>query len=593
MYPAAMRSRRVHKLAPLLFGSGLCALVYQITWFREFRLIFGGSTGATGAVLAVFMGGLGAGGFFLGKKADRHPTPVGMYSNLEILIALSAAVTPALMKLARVTYLALGGAHSLGSPAATALRLALATLVLAVPTFLMGGTLPAAANGVEYDDDAGRRDVGLLYGANTLGAVTGSLLATFVMLEVFGTHFTLWLACLLNLLIAMAARPLGRSMSALPSTVAPESALPDAASQSPAWFTLVASGVVGFAFLLMEIVWYRMLAPILGGTVFTFGLILACALLGIGLGGTFYALGRGRRQPTLHGFALTCLLEATCLVGAFALGDRIAILALLLRSLGSLGFWGYLVGWSVITSIVVLPAAFVSGVQFPMLIAMLGRGREDVGKQIGRAYACNTIGGILGSLAGGFGLLPLLGAIGCWRGVTLVLALLGIVALALAKKAGAPTRQLALPLALVVLVGLLVRSSGPTAAWRHTPIGSGRVNESNMKSPTSLRDWMQGARRGILWEADGVESSVAIDSSTGIAFVVNGKADGHIRGDAPTQVMSGLVGTAMLADPRKAMVIGLGTGSTAGWLAALPTMQRVDVVELNRRSSTLRNVQRR
>src|SRR5687768_16333265 len=121
-----------------------------------------------------------------------------------------------------------------------------------------------------------------------------------------------------------------------------------------------------------------MLSPILGGTTFTFGLILAVALLGIGLGGAAYAVFRGNRPATLTDFAATCALEALFIAVPYALGDELALMAMLLRSLSSIGFWGLVMTWTIITTIAVLPAAFMSGVQFPLLIALLGRGKVAV-----------------------------------------------------------------------------------------------------------------------------------------------------------------------------------------------------------------------
>src|SRR5882672_4908005 len=121
---------RASKLAPLLFGSGACALVYQVAWFREFRLIFGASTTATGAVLALFAGGLGVGGLVLGPRADRHPNPTRLYARLELGIAASAAVTPLLLWLVRWMYIAVGGTPTLGLIVGTLARLLLTALVL-------------------------------------------------------------------------------------------------------------------------------------------------------------------------------------------------------------------------------------------------------------------------------------------------------------------------------------------------------------------------------------------------------------------------------------------------------------------------------
>ncbi len=562
----------------------MCALVYQIAWFREFRMVFGASTAATAAVLAIFIGGLGAGGLVLGHRADRHPKPVLFYGRLEMLIALFAAITPALLWIVRRIYIALGGTPNLGIVAGTAVRLALTAIVLAAPTFLMGGTLPAAARGAEADDDVARHSTGLLYGVNTLGAVAGCALSTFFMLEAFGTRVTLWIATAVNLAVAAVAQYIGARAA---SVVAPDS-VPHAPfsataqeprAAAPAWFSLTAAGVVGFAFFLMEMVWYRMLGPILGGTVFTFGLILAVALFGIGLGGGYYALFGKRRRATLTGFAVTCLLEALFMAIPYALGDRIAVLTLLFRSFGVFGFSGLLLGWTCITLIVVLPAAFVAGVQFPLLIALLGQGREQVGRQIGVAYAFNTLGAIVGSLSGGFGLLPLLTAPGCWRAVVGVLTVLGFGAILLVWRDDRRWRPLVVASAACVAALAMLRATGPTAVWRHSPIGVGRVEAESMSSATALRGWMNDERRGIRWEADGVESSVALSNSQGWAFIVNGKIDGSARGDAATQVMGGLVGGILHPNPKSAMVIGLGTGSTAGWLGSVPAIERVDVVE--------------
>src|SRR5690349_11900913 len=133
------------RVAALLFGSGFCALIYQTAWLREFRLIFGASTAASAAVLAIFIGGLGVGGLLLGGRADRHPRPLLFYSTLEGIVAVSAAASPFVIALARSLYLASGGSMRLGLTVASAERLVLSVLVLAIPTIAMGGTLPAAA----------------------------------------------------------------------------------------------------------------------------------------------------------------------------------------------------------------------------------------------------------------------------------------------------------------------------------------------------------------------------------------------------------------------------------------------------------------
>ncbi|HVE71501.1 MAG TPA: fused MFS/spermidine synthase, partial [Thermoanaerobaculia bacterium] len=199
-------TRDAVRVATLLFFSGFSALIYQTVWLRQFRLIFGASTYATGAVLAIFMLGLGLGSALLGRRADAKERPLQYYARLELYIAAAAAASPFLLTLAAKIYFASGGSPQLGIIGATLLRLVLAMVVLGPATLLMGGTLPAAARAVETEEDDGRRAVALLYGVNTLGAVAGTLLSTFVLLERLGNRTTLLIAVGVNVVVALVAR---------------------------------------------------------------------------------------------------------------------------------------------------------------------------------------------------------------------------------------------------------------------------------------------------------------------------------------------------------------------------------------------------
>jgi spermidine synthase len=582
------------RIAFLLVGSGACALTYQVVWLRALRLVFGSTTEAAATTLAIFLGGLGFGALVLGRRADRAASPLRLYAFLEAGVAGGALASLLLIALTRLIYIAAGGASALGPLAAAALRVALCALVLGPPTFLMGGTLPAAVRALEHAADRGRRTVGLLYGMNTVGAVLGTLWATFVSLESWGTALTLLCAVAVNLLVAGAAFALTRPRAGraerrqearargggAPHPGAEGDRVTPSASAAPVWLVLGAAGAVGAAFLLMEIVWYRMLAPIVAGTSYAIGLILALALLGIGAGGLLYAAGRIERRPTLPAFVMSCLVEALFIAMPYALGDRLALFAMDARAWATGSFPALALTWATVTAIVVLPAAVVAGYQFPLLIALLGTREHGVGREVGLAYATNTAGAIAGSLAGGFGLLPLLGAPRLWRGVVYLLVAVAVVSAAQAWRQAVPPRRLALAALLAALaVGLCAAVDGPTAFWRYSAVGAGRVTSLG-PGVNNVRQLLNRERAGLLWEAEGRESSVALDRSNALTFVVDGKSDGNALGDAPTQVMSGLIGAMLHPDPRRALVIGLGTGSTAGWLAAVPSIERVDVVEL-------------
>jgi spermidine synthase len=668
-----------------------------VVWLRELRLVFGASTPATAAVLAVFMAGLGYGSLSLSKRADAAPRPLLFYAHLELFIAATAGLSQVLLPLVRQAYIALGGSVALGWAAGTLVRLLLTTLVLLPATFAMGGTLPAAARAATPAGDENRRVTALLYGVNTIGAVTGAATATFVMLERLGARGTLLLAVALNAAVGVLARELARQAKSgtepsiseegvgvedaheatsntldgaktIPDPVEPESipleqrdtephepagaitvdhplmstlaspgpptdpSLPRATPRSPKIeiaiieaptskpkktvaiesplsrtlsspkspaestsrearaevtpFVLTAAAVVGFAFLTMELVWYRVLSPLLGGSSYTFGLILAVALAGIGLGGLTYTVVGRNRQATLAAFAVTCALEALLIAVPYALGDRIAFLTLVLRDLGAAGLSGYFLGWTVITSIVVIPASMVAGYQFPLLIALLGRDRQSLGEHVGKAYAFNTLGAILGSLLGGFWLIPGLSALGTWRLCAWLLVVLAALAMWLNDRERGGKKSPfadAIPAALAVTaLACLHLSTGPTAVWRHTPIGAGRADDMiEGDTPNAVRAAFRERRRAITWSVDGRESSIGLYTLNDVSFMVNGKSDGAAVNDGGTQVMGGLIGALLQPEPvKRAMVIGLGSGSTAGWLGQLPAIERVDVVEL-------------
>ncbi len=575
--------------ATLLIGSGICGLIYQMVWFQQLKLIFGTSTAASAAVVGIFMAGLGFGSLFWGPRVDRNERPMALYGKLEVGIALFAGLSPALMWAVREIYLGLGGTTSLGMVIGTVVRVLLSLLVLGLPTFLMGGTFPAVSRALASEGEAGRPILGLLYGANTLGAVLGVLGGTFLFVEWFGLFRTLLLTCGLNLAVGAAAWWWGERLSPVPSDPRADSIPPSPAGEtddgsspgdgSPFRPACIAAFVTGASFFLMEMVWYRMLSPLLGGSTYCFGLILALALLGIGIGGIAFFFRSSKEPVSMTGFALATAFEGVFIAYPLVLGDRIAVLTGFLGPWEVFGFTGKLLAWSLITGITVLPAAVISGFQFPMLLSLAGRGRTGIGGQVGTLYAVNTLGAVVGSLAGGFGLLPLLSAPGCWRlAAILTIGLSALFIAAAARLEGARLSTI-LPL-MVCFVGLgFLGSPGPSAVWRHSSIGFGRAEISSLPV-NALREWINLQRRKTIWEADGRESSVALTEANGLAFSLNGKCDGNSVEDASTQIMLGMVSALAHPSPRSAFVVGLGTGCSAGWLGAIPEMERVVVAEL-------------
>ncbi len=561
----------------LIFVSGVCSLVFQVAWMREFHLLFGGRGEATAVVLAVFMGGIGFGGVYWGGKFDSTVHKSRAYGWLELSIATSTAVTPWAIDISRYLYVAMGGESSIGTIGALVFRCLCSLLVLGLPTFLMGGALPAATACINRGRESYQDRVALLYGLNTMGAVIGCWMTTFAFLESLGTRNSLWLACGANFLVGMCI------LICLPvasELYRPSSGDVVAGGHSPSLCisTMVLAFVFGFCFFIMEIVWNRLLGPLLGGTTYSFGLILTVALFGLGTGSLLSIFLSRRWKPAIVRVLTTGIVEALLLAAAFALGDNVPVwIAQKQASVHSEA--DQMLLWMVAAAIVVLPTAIISGFQLPLLVGLSGQGSLRVATHVGRVFAANTLGAIAGSLAGGLILMPLLGANGLWQATVIILVICNVgISLALAKSIR--LTSLAFMFILAILSFVCICADGPTAVWRHSQIGSGMVVKPSNWLPNETQRWKNSLKRRIIWERDGVESCVAIAVTDSLSFIIDGEADGNACHDAGTQIGLGLIGPILNQSCSSALIVGLGTGESAGWLAKLDTIKSVDVVEI-------------
>ncbi len=580
-------------LGTILFISGFCSLAYQVVWLREFRLLFGGATPAASAVLAVFMGGLGIGGAVLGAMVEKSKHPGRFYALIEAGITIAAILSPFLLIAIQSLYIRTGGIQSLGLTFATLLQIGMTALVIGPSCFLMGGTLPAALKFAQSNHDVRRATTALFYGLNVCGAVSGAFLANFVMLPAGGNMLTLFTAGFANAVIALAAWILMQRVDGgEPMPEAEEKILPSFdGDTAPTGFIYAAAFTSGFVFFLIELVWYRASIPLFGGSVYNFGLILAVALAGIGVGSLLYSLFLRQFRPTLTGFSLVSGLLAFFIILPFVLGDHLAYFALLLNNFFQpRSFEGLIFGWTVICGILVFLPAFFSGIQFPLMISLVGRGNRGIGRQIGRTYAWNTLGAVTGALLGGFVLIPILSIPTCWRiaAIAAVCLSLGSLAIGLMRRLRSgnkcprwiPTFTGA---GCVGVVFFCIAASGPSSYWFHHPIGYGRANDLFGQPANAWIDYVRTVNRGTQLAIDGRETSVSLQSNREYAVFTNGKSDSSAIGDGPTTVMVGLTGAALHpSGAENVCVVGLATGITVGWLTQVEEVKSVDVVELEK-----------
>src|SRR5213079_3276086 len=283
---SCMRSSAARAYALLFFLSGATGLVYELLWVRLLYQAFGSTIQSVTTVVAAYMGGLGLGAWLLGRRADRHARPAALYGWLEIAIGAFGLASPFVLSLAHRVYIGAAGALALGGAASVALRFGLAALVLLVPTTLMGGTLPALTKGfMGVERDRLQTSLGRLYALNTLGAVVGTALAGFFLIERVGIHPSLYATAALNLTLGAAALALARPLEPSPAAPSPTARSSDRTRRVA--LTLLA--VTAFASLLDEIAWTRVLVMVVGGSTYAFTLVLLVFLLGIGLGSAIVA----------------------------------------------------------------------------------------------------------------------------------------------------------------------------------------------------------------------------------------------------------------------------------------------------------------
>lgn len=587
-------------LSTILFISGFCSLVYQVVWIREFRVIFGGTTGAMAAVLAVFMGGLGLGGALLGRRVEVSRNPLRFYAMVECGIALSAAITPLLLLWVRSLYFTTGGESSLGYPMATLLRIGMTLVVIGLPCFLMGGTLPAAVKYIQDNEDRERQKAGWFYGVNILGAVTGVVLSTFWLLEVFGARGALWLAAGLNLGIGCWSYALARSCN-VSRTVdqTQERRLKREASVGeignteeklsvPIRWSYGAAFSTGFIFFVLELVWYRISTPLTGGSVYSLGMVLVVALLGMAIGGIIYSK-YGRRIGQRSGvFSILCFLQCLAVFLPYFAGDWLAwLVAMGVGKVENAPFIYVMLLWFIVTSALVLLPSVIAGIQFPMVLSFLGQGGKGVGRQIGRAYAWNTFGAIGGSILGGFVFVPFIGVLNTWLLCGILCGVLAVAFGWLSRRSNRQSRFLGFSTPTFVTTGVLVTVSvglfmikGPGGYWMYSEIGLGRIGSI----PTSINECVKAFSEQdsyIEQSWDGREASVAVVSNSSPAIYTNSISESAIHGDSATLIGLSILPVLLHEDEVKtAAVIGMGTGVSAAWLAALPTTQKVDVLEI-------------
>ncbi len=552
----APTTRYLAVILVLFAGSGCSALIYEIVWYQLLQLVIGSTAVSLGVLLASFMGGLCLGSFALPRYVSARVHPLKAYAWIELGIGACGLAALFGMPLIDGLYTAAVG-H--GIPA-VALRAIVCAACLVPPTMLMGASLPAAARWIKSSPE-GVASLGLLYGANTGGAVLGCLLAGFYLLRVFNLTMATFVAAGINVAVAGLALSLARRASYQPDEE-PSTALRAPAGSTLVYLTIALSGASALG---AEVVWTRLLGLLLGATVYTFSIILAVFLVGIGIGsGAGSLLAKRLARARL---ALGCsqmLLAAAVAWTAYMLSASLPYWPV--NSLLSTSPWFTFQVDMVRCLWAVLPAALLWGASFPLALAAVAEPGEDSGRMVAGIYAANTAGAILGALSFSLLLIPHIGSARSER-VLIVIASVGgllmLAPLAWQRRRGIP----ALALATLAAVWLV---------WTVTPV-PGMLIAYGRRMITSTD------RARILYVGEGMNSSIAISrwDDGAVQFHVSGKVEASTEPyDMRLQRMLGHVPALFHPNPKSVLVVGFGAGVTAGSFTQYPSIQRILVCEM-------------
>lgn len=557
-----------HLLLPVLVlfvGSGAAALIYEVVWFQLLQFVVGATGVSMGILLGTFMGGMGLGSLILPRVVRASWHPLRVYAGLELGIGVLGLALLVLIPGVQGVYASFVP-HGLTS---VLLRAGLCGLLLIPPTVLMGATLPAVARQVQATP-RGFSWMGFFYAANIVGAVAGCLVAGFWLLPFFDVRVATFAALGLNLAVALMALALALVLPAPTSTPAP--AGPDAALDGPiptGRFILVAIALSGLAALGGEVVWTRLLSLLLGSTTYTFSLILAVFLAGLGGGSGLGSWLAGRVRAPRHWFGAFQLLAAAS-VGwaAYAIGGVLPY-HVVPRDVMQDPSRLFLVDL-VRVAFAVMPATICWGASFPLAVAAAARRGQDPGRLIGGVYAANTVGAIVGAL--GFALVGVPG-IGSYASMRVMLGVSALCAAGLWLPTLRPPRTAAFRLG-AMWAGAVVVAVGLVAGLEHPPE---RLYLFGRLSPTTT-DTMK-----TLYIGEGLASAVTVfefqDSIR--LFGTQGKiAASTAPQDMALQRTLGHYSALLHDAPKTVLVVGFGAGITAGTFVTDPGVERIVICEI-------------
>ncbi|MFQ5464737.1 MAG: fused MFS/spermidine synthase [Thermodesulfobacteriota bacterium] len=538
----------------LFFLSGASSLILEVIWVKLFSLIFGNTVFAVSAVLSSFFSGLALGSYLLGHYCDRYRGKyLVLYGLIELTIAIYAFILPRLIPLVHFVYFPMIQGESMGFYQLSLVRFSIAFLLLILPTTLMGASLPVLTRYIVYERKTLGTSLGRLYAFNTLGAMTGTMVAGFILIVLLGVSGANLLAVSISTVVGLTALYLSKSeeeRAPQPLTSGGEEATTDSRSA----LLLGAFALSGFCSLAYEVVWVRVLSNVFGPTTYSFSIILTTFLAGIASGSLVASRLADRWKSLLNIFGLMEVAIGLMAISMLPFFKQLPVWFSQLRTGTDLS-WHSMISIEVLISFLLFfPPTFLLGGIFPLVGKLYVRTIGKLGGATGKMYAINTLGGIFGSAVAGFILLP-------WLGVKVSI-------LSLAS------------LNIGIGIILVIMDTG-VARKTITAFGSGLALTGLLFYFSSF-SMIEGLN--LLFYKEDVAASVVVEEFKGTVSVwVSGRRQGMAPKYKTTKTdpikKIGHFPLLLHPNPREVLMVGLGTGVSSG-AVALHDVDRVDVIEI-------------
>lgn len=577
------------KIRPLVFTlffiSGACGLIYETVWVRMMTLVFGITVYAVSTVLVSFMTGLALGSIYFGRLADKSRRLLLIYGALEIGIAVCALLFGHVLKWIEPLFIQIYHSFYSNYYLFCLIRFLIILPILLVPTFLMGGTLPIVSRFFVRGQRSVGRDIGLLYGVNTAGAVVGTFAVGFIMLAALGMRHSIQVAAALNLLVGIIAIALAARFQVQPEADRgghAESAAPVRSAQGGmeaglsrkfGILILWAIGMSGFASLGLQVLWNRMLVFHTHNSTYAFSSILIVFLIGLTVGSCLYSLLAPRIRRSIVFFALIeAGIGVWSIVSLYLVGHLSGLNEYLAEMILWNNWYEVIVLILIQVSLILLFPTILMGMTLPLAIRLMTQNVREVGKGVGNVYGANTLGTVVGTFAVGFVLIPLVGV----RTTFIIIASINML--------------------IAVALLLCSREWGRKLRWSGSAVCFLFILGSQMKVPGDIvvKDYVHSLGKVVFYDEDVTDTVMAIDLYDN-AWAKERKpmkekrmvvfADGRGTAGIPSRSINRFAGhlpMLLSKNPKDVLEICIGAGNTIGALAKHKRMQHLDCVDISK-----------